>query len=398
MRELTTLEEEALRFLQGKGITCALFHATETGLQKSILDATRQLRKLLLDFRIHDYGNQAQGQENKVILQGKIASHDQILQTKVSLYRPITKQGDPRIWPSGLNNHATQGDVFAIFVIGKECCFANLTRMAKQIEKLHDGSSLICMLLNNNPPAANPAAEELRRNLEQIASKGPIKAVCKGTTAIGRSIETALGIKINSSQAPDYKGIEIKSFRGSIHDDTRGNRLNLFACVPDWDISALKSSHDILRHFGYQRNNDQKLYCTVAIGKANSQGLFLSLDEAENLLREKSRDKSIPEVAAWRIERLEQKLCSKHRETFWIKAESWTINGSECFRIKSITHTKGPNVFQLERLLQRKEISVDHLIKQDKNGKVMEKGPLFKINKQALPDLFLGKPRVYNLD
>ena len=29
------------------------------------------------------------------------------------------------------------------------------------------------------------------------------------------------------------------------------------------------------------------------------------------------------------------------------------------------------------------EISIDHLIKKDKNGKVIEKGPLFKISKKG---------------
>lgn len=32
-------------------------------------------------------------------------------------------------------------------------------------------------------------------------------------TAIGRTLETLLGININSSKQPDYKGIELKAFR-----------------------------------------------------------------------------------------------------------------------------------------------------------------------------------------
>ena len=394
-RELSALEEDGLRYLQGKGVTCALLHVTETGLAKSILDATRQIRKLLLDSSLHDYERQGQGQENKVIIPGKIVSHENITQTKVSLYRPSTKQGDPRIWPSGLNNHARNNDTFAVFVIGQECCFVNLTSLNSKHTGINLDNSLINLLLNNNSPISNPAAGELLRSLEHIANKGPIKSVCRGSTAIGRSIETALGIRINSSQAPDFKGIEIKSFRDAIHN-SRGTRITLFACVPDWEISTLKGSCEILRNFGYQREEDFKLYCTVEMGKPNSRGLFLSLDEAECLLREKSNNRQFPDVAAWKLERLEQKLCSKHKETFWVNAESLFLKGDEYFRIKSITHTRGPNVFQLERMLLRNDINVDHLIKQNNHGKITEKGPLFKINRDSLPDLFLGKPKIYN--
>lgn len=397
MRDLTVAEEDANRFLQQKGIVSTLLHVTETGLAKSILDATRQVRKLFVDVGLHDYDKQGQGQENKVIIQGKFISHDQIMQTKVSLYRPNTKQGDPRIWPSGLNNHAKPSDILAVFVMGQECCFVNLTKIGSQKANFNEDNSLLCLLLRDNFQVFNPAAGELLNKLGQIANKGPIRSVCEGTTAIGRSLETALGIRINSSQAPDYKGIEIKSFRDAIHN-SRGTRITLFACVPDWEISTLKGSHEILRNFGYQRKEEFKLYCTVGIGKPNSQGLFLSLDEAEGLLREKSNNKKFPDVAAWRLERLEQKLCSKHKETFWVNAESLFLKGNEYFRIKSITHTRGPNVFQLERMLLRNNINVDHLIKQKNLGKVTEKGPLFKINRDFLPDLFLGRPKIYKFD
>jgi hypothetical protein len=62
--------------------------------------------------------------------------------------------------------------------------------------------------------------------MHKISLKGPVPAMLKADTAIGRTLETLLGIDINSSKKPDYKGIELKSYR-----EKRGNRKNLFAQV-----------------------------------------------------------------------------------------------------------------------------------------------------------------------
>ena len=115
--------------------------------------------------------------------------------------------------------------------------------------------------------------------LNKIGARGPVPAMLKADTAIGRTLETLLGIDINSSKKPDYKGIELKSYR-----DIRGNRKNLFAQVPDWNLSKFKSSAEILNAFGYNRGDDFKLYCTVSSLVRNSQGLKLKMDSEKLIL------------------------------------------------------------------------------------------------------------------
>ena len=51
---------------------------------------------------------------------------------------------------------------------------------------------------------------------------------------------------------------------------------------------------------------------------------------------------------------------------------------------------------QFDDLLEEGHISVDHLIKR-KEGRVSEKGPLFKLPKQHIPSLFLAAVRSYTL-
>jgi hypothetical protein len=227
--------------------------------------------------------------------------------------------------------------------------------------------------------------------LRKIASLGPIPSMVAADTSVGRTLESVLGIQINSSKHPDYKGIELKSFRSS-----RTNRKNLFAQVPDWNLSKFKSSTEILEAFGYKRNHDFKLYCTVSAITRNSQGLSLRLDSDIKQIIESSDKPEIGDVVVWTLEKLHERLQEKHRETFWVEAKSLIINGKEHFKYIFVEHTKRPILSQFDLLLDQGIITLDHLIKRNETGKVVEKGPLFKIKPNGL-DLLFPPSEKYNL-
>ncbi len=387
-RPLSQAESASFKVLNDAGLSSVVLFVTETGLRKSILDATAPMRGLFSTINYHDYLRQEKGQDAKVQRDAAIVGSSEVIQTKVSLYRPLTKDGDPRYWIYGLKQAGGDGDAFAIFIINGVLHALNLTRVRINTGDL---SSPVMRLLQPLLRAANSVSDELLARLREIAAGGPLRAVCRGDTAIGRSLETALGIPINSSPQPDYQGIELKSARNSL------TRSTLFACVPDWDLSTFKSSLEILNQFGYQRGDDFKLYCTVSTQRANSQGLRLRIDEAMQWLREFHNVSPEQQVAVWRLDRLEAKLAEKHRETFWVKATSEMRSGSEWFHLHSVIHTKNPNIPQLERLLSDGTITMDHLIKRSPTGKAHEKGPLFKIAKKGIGELFYGEPRCHSL-
>ena len=99
----------------------------------------------------------------------------------------------------------------AVFIHNKTIHTLNLTR-SKIAELLANGiDNPVTNFLRQIGSVSLAVSDELLNLLKKIALDGSIKAECEGDTAIGRSIESALGIKINSSGKPDYKGIEIKS-------------------------------------------------------------------------------------------------------------------------------------------------------------------------------------------
>lgn len=391
MRLLTAEEQTKVKLLTKSQIPLTLIEPTETGLKKSIMDATGSIRSFLKENNIHDYEIQAQGPENKVLIDTRIYKEFQVFNSIASLYRPHTKKGDPRIWFSGLNRIANPNDIIAVIFFSGRFHIFNLTEI--DVQEVLSSSILnpLKELVKEIGGKANERANELLAKLKIIAKTGPIASLLAADTSVGRTLENALGIDINSSKKPDYKGIELKSFRSK-----RKNRKNLFAQVPDWSLSKFKSSSEILDAFGYQRKDEFKLYCTVSAVTVNSQGLSLRLESDIKQVIENSDKPTIGDFAIWTLEKLHSRLLEKHKETFWVEADSTYIDGCEHFQYSFVEHTKEPILSQFDILLDQGIITLDHLIKRDKKGKVVEKGPLFKI-KQSGIDLLFPPSEKYDL-
>lgn len=126
-RDLTQKESEKIEILHKNNIVYELLFLTETGLTKSILDATVPIVELLKAEQVHDYALQPQGSEHKKMLPCLILSGGERVETKISLYRPEAKHGDPRFWPGRFSSYASANQVFAIFVVNSSIVLLNLS-------------------------------------------------------------------------------------------------------------------------------------------------------------------------------------------------------------------------------------------------------------------------------
>lgn len=97
-----------------RGLDFSLFIPTKTGLKKSILDATAPVRLHFDNVGFHDYAKQGKGPADRIRKQAFFVTGGATTPTTVSLYRPETKKGDPRMWFSGLGQFAQPNDVIAI--------------------------------------------------------------------------------------------------------------------------------------------------------------------------------------------------------------------------------------------------------------------------------------------
>ena len=161
MRQLTPIEIERIKILTENSVEVCLIEPTENGLMKSIMDATGSVRIFLKSKNIHDFGMQKQGQDSKVQLVSKLIDNDKFINSIASLYRPNTKNGDPRIWFKGLGNYSKANDILGIIEFDSVLYVLNITQI--DLSKLLYSSILnpLKELVNEINIISNEVADEL---------------------------------------------------------------------------------------------------------------------------------------------------------------------------------------------------------------------------------------------
>ena len=380
------------------GVPVAFLVPTETGYKKSIMDATTPIRELLLSSKLHDYDIQLQGTTNKVLVPAFFVNKNSITETQASLYRPETKQGDPRIWLYGLQKYCKPYNLLALIIMAGSIYVFNLSNeeIALSLENKDYAYSILLEAAGQN----NRIAEELLTKLRAIHQEGFLPSITEGDPGVGDTLENALGIHRNNVQAPDYKGIELKASRLTRGGAKRSKtRSTLFAKVPD----AGMTYSEILKAFGKwqtPRNSTEvrfQLECTLNASRPNPHELMLTLDYNKDILEITHKNNEVQKaISFWYMKTLQDILATKHKETFWVKAQSEYQNGLEYFRYDKVEHTKNPNVTLLAPLIESDIITLDLLAYLRENGTCRDHGMLFKIFPKDMP-LLLGEPVEYIL-
>ena len=389
MRSFTAFEQENLRFLVNHNVEFTQVEITPTGLSKGILDSTAPMRAYFLEHGIHNYEEQLQGQAYKAYRKAVVLTETKQYKTKASFYRPNTKKGDPRMWIYGFGAYTQGNDIHVLFWFDETLYTINITR----IDIAQCYASPIITPLQEVIKAiyveSNVVAEELLGRFRSVKGQW-FESEVATDTGIGRTIESFLGITMNSDKTPDYKGIELKSHR----DKRRSSKNVLFTQTPDWDISVLKSGREIVEKYGYLTGDGKKTYQnTVQCSPPNSQLLFLNINQQDEWLELQAAMSKREDVAAWRLIKLHQRLLTKHHETFWIEVENEVNDGREYFRYKQIEHTKNPNVGQFDVLIEQNLITVDLLLcRPSGHGDTYS----FKIKKKGMSLLF-PESRMYSI-
>jgi hypothetical protein len=385
--------ERVLPFFTSRSVDVCFLVPTLTGIEKSIIDATASVRQFLAHNEIHDFERQKQGTENKVLIPAYFVAPDRLIETKASLYRPVTKKGDPRIWFQKLKTYAVPYNLLGIVTNGESLIVFNLshTRIIDSLEQNGFCAQILDDILKQN----SSVAIELLEKLKRIYRRGFIDTVVSGDTGIGMTLENLLGIPPNSSTAPDYKGIELKASRANYR--TSNNRVNLFSRIPDWKNSKIKSAVELLNTYGYVRDGRLQLYCTVS-SNPNSQGLFFDVDDGSGLLLNKNQIESpygVVDVVQWELQALCEALEKKHKETFWVKATSQIRDGIESFQYEKVVHTRRPNSRLFSVFIEESIITMDYLLHME-GTRARDHGFLFKIKPNDIGLLF-PEPKHYDL-
>lgn len=370
---------------------------TPTGYEKSIMDATKPLRELLKFANVHDYDNQGQGPDNKVVIETHFVTKDDVIDTTASLYRPNTKDGDPRIWFSNLKKYCKPCNLLAILVFNKSLYVINLSD--PEIQQSLFNHEHVFSFLQLSLSEYVGVADELLAKLKEIHRRGFIPSITTGDPGVGDTLENALGISRNNSKAPDYKGIELKATRITKNGAKKAvTRSTLFTKVPDGGLTYSQ----ILDKYGKvqiprgETVPRKQIYETLSTKKYNAYGLKLQVDyDADKLLLIDDAQPKPNVVSTWDFDILRKTLLTKHPETFWVKAAS-EMREIEYFRYDWVIHTRNPNALLLAPLIDNGEITADLAAHIKPDGKYRDHGLLFKILPQNISDL-LSDEQTYDL-
>lgn len=381
------------------GVSVAFLVPTPTGYDKSIMDAIGSVRELLKDEGIHDYELQDQGPAAKKMWPSYFVTADGLIETEASLYRPVTKKGDPRIWFKDLRRYCSPKNLLSLFVFENKIHVLNLSNETIRNSLRQHG--FVYDLLQQIKYSKQSISLELLHKIKVIHDGGFLPSITPGDPGVGDTLEHALGIDRNNSKAPDYKGIELKTTRLTRHGAERAaTRSTLFTKVPDDGLTY----REIVETYGkwqVPRGSTLarlQLYETFTTQRVNAYGLELEVNTAADRLEMKyaQEQRLMKYVSSWQMANLKSALLLKHHETFWVKAVSEDREGREYFRYDKVLHTKQPNASLLAPLLDSGKITLDLAAHFKEDGKWRDHGMLFKMKPEDI-GLLLGDPVEYDL-
>lgn len=379
---------DALALLGRHGLEAALLVPTPTGLDKSIMDATSAFREYLDQHGYHDFATQPQGQGHKVLRDIYFVRPAALEKSKISLYRPPTKQGDPRIWlGAATGRNAAAYNLLALTIIDDTLYVLNMSDAVVRTS-LDDATSPFRRIIDANRKTSH-AVGELLELLREISARGFVPTLRPGDTGVGMTLETLLGIAANSSRTPDFKGIELKAKRSARRG--KDNRSTLFSKVPNWKLSPIGSALELLARRGYiDTDGRRSLYHTLRGDKPNSLGLTLEVDAEKDWLKQVYVDRTSgrrQHDVTWEMPALKRDLAAKHKETFWVQAKCRGRGDYEEFHYVAVQHTRAPMVGNLPALIEAGVVTVDYALHLA-GTRARDHGYLFKIHPSNLGALF----------
>lgn len=379
--------DQALQLFANSNLEVGLLVPTPTGLSKSILDAHEDLRDYFRIAQIHDFRTQIQGAAGKISMPVKIIQATNVINSTMTLYRPMTKFGDPRLWIAKLNRFSQPWNLIVIAKVNSELFIINISDKTIRNSSSVSGSPLFSLLAagSNNLTAVE---EELLKKLKIIEAMGSVRSTTNAPSGVGDTLEKLLGLKRNANKAPDYKGIEIKASRHSLNSS---NPKDLFSKAPNWALSTLKNRPQIIAKYGYITNGNKQLYCTVQ-HKPNPQGLYLELDIHLGLvLNNFKKGRVVEKVVVWKLQELQAELSKKHKQTFWVTAQRSFTGNIEHFHYHKVHATQVPFTNYFGPLIAANKITMDYTL-----SPTRDHGYKWRISSNSFSSLF-PPARVFDL-
>lgn len=229
----------------------------------------------------------------------------------------------------------------------------------------------------------SPAIIEFLKKFDELSAKGFVPSLRSGSTGIGYTLETMLGIAENNSPGGDFMGMELKAFRD---DDLRmddAEKMNLFLKEPTWVDG--RSHAERVRNYGYVDDDGrQAMYSTVKI-KRNSHGWAFRIARKQRRVYMRFDDE---DVAFWTFDTLKKRLVEKHSEAVFVAAHARGAGKQEEFHYYSVTWCRDPSLDAFVDLIEAGDVMLELRMHTKASGSVRNHGSAFRIKQNKIPILY----------
>lgn len=217
--------------------------------------------------------------------------------------------------------------------------------------------------------------KEFADKFRQIKELGYIPTKRRGSTGIGYTLETLLGISENNNAHPDIEGAELKA-----HRTNGSSMITLFTFNSKaWKMPPLEA---VKRYGSFDKNGRQGLYYTISL-KPNSAGLFLDVQKTEIAVRHISGEA----IAVWQLQTIADRFMQKLPALLFVSTFTEERDGVEYFRYYRAQLMKGTSPTLLADQLRAENVLVD-LRLHGKGTIVRNHGTGFRTYEDKLPLLF----------
>jgi len=227
----------------------------------------------------------------------------------------------------------------------------------------------------------------LKAKLQEIKNKGFVPTLRKGSTGIGYTFESLLGIQENNLPIPDVGGrVEIKTIR----KDSQ-SLITLFTFNKGiWHIKQ----RELILKYGYKDEKGRyALKNTIFYGNPISQGISLTVDDKKNtihLLDVKSGDI----LATWDVYVIVGKFMSKLSRLLFVLADRKVEMGKEHFHYNEAYLLIDPGPRNFIKAFKNSRIGIDIRMHLKESGAVRNRGTGFRIKENDLLDLYETRKRL----
>lgn len=228
----------------------------------------------------------------------------------------------------------------------------------------------------------DPLSELLGR-FDAVSVQGWIDSLRTGSTGIGHTFESLVGVQENNDQGADFRGIELKC---KLARDKRptGGKINLFQLAPVW--TTAQSGIDRLRVIGQADDAGHHSCYSQVTTTDNNLGLRLGVQPPPDGI-DLYKD-SLP-LGAWARERLAERLIEKHARAAFVKAESRNCSTGVQYKYNELVYCERPDIQRFIDMVDSRRIVFEFTMTERPPGRVRNHGyPWRLVDERQLDQLF----------